>query len=197
MVSFLSATVCSSRVMGHCNQYDNNSSVYPIRKYIFRAVIPRRIIAATRMWLCCRLIITSEQTRSWKVPVRNRRMKMSSTAVSAVRRPSRIVAEKSFRMKFQVKIGKLPLNLTGIPGVPRLPVVNEVRGIGHLVGQWPVALWCDSIPSGLNFVEGRRKMNQSLLALLSQQSLVQHLKGYTETQRLSPIARHSHSLIHL
>lgn len=83
ITSLLSGIVWSSRVIGHCSQFAKSSSVYPMRKYIFRGLIDRLKIEAILMWLNWRFMMTSEQTSEWKVAVMNLRMKMSSVIVCA------------------------------------------------------------------------------------------------------------------
>lgn len=63
-------------------------------------MIPCRKIAAIRMWLCWRLIITSEQTSAWNVPVINLRINISSSVVSDARRPSCKLAVKQKNFRF-------------------------------------------------------------------------------------------------
>lgn len=97
ITSRLSGIVWISRVTGHCSQFASSSSVYPMRKYIFLGLIARFIITATRMWLNCRLMMTSELTSEWKVEVINLRMKMSSVIVCASRKFSPRRFTKKYR----------------------------------------------------------------------------------------------------
>jgi hypothetical protein len=85
--SLLSATVCNSNLIGHCNQKLKNSSVYPIRKYIFLVPILLLMIPAILIILCWRFMITSLTNKLCQVPTMNFLMNMSSTAVSEARRP--------------------------------------------------------------------------------------------------------------
>lgn len=50
--------------------------------------MPRRSKNAIRIWLNCRLMMTSLQTSDWNVPIMNFRMNMSSTDVCEGRNPS-------------------------------------------------------------------------------------------------------------
>ena len=93
IVSRLSATVCNSNLMGHCSQKLNNSSVYPIRKYIFLGCTCRATMPDILMMLCCLLIIISDAKSACQVPVRNFLMNISSIAVSDVRSPPRTLAK--------------------------------------------------------------------------------------------------------
>lgn len=101
--SFLSAIVCSSSLTIHCSQKLNNSSVYPIRKYIFLVPMPRWIIPAILIILCCLLIMTSLVKRPCHVPTINFLMKASSTAVSEDLNPPSRFAEKYWFKKFILK----------------------------------------------------------------------------------------------
>lgn len=130
ITSFLSATVCNSNLTGHCNQKESNSSVYPIKKYIFLALTFRAIIPAIRMILCCLLIITSLTNSPCHVPVMNLRMNMSSTAVWGALSPPLTLARK-FKSYFK-EMTQLSRS-TRIPGVPRLLVGYFMRRLSHFV----------------------------------------------------------------
>lgn len=92
--SFLSDTVCSSNLTGHCSQKLKNSSVYPNKKYIFLGLIACLIIPAILIILCCLLIIISLTKRLCQVPIINFLTNKSSTAVSAERGPPSMLATK-------------------------------------------------------------------------------------------------------
>lgn len=110
-VSCCLTIVCISSVIGHCSQFAKNSSVYPIRKYTLFGWIPRRIRNAIRMWLNCRLMITSLQTNEWKVPMTNFRMNKSSTSVWVGRSPScklaLILNEKKEKILKSISLGQI------------------------------------------------------------------------------------------
>lgn len=88
MTSSFFSVVCNSNFTGHCSQLASNSSLYPIRKYIFLEGIPCLRMPAIRMRLCWRLMMISEQNKSCQVPVMNRLMNTSSSEVSAALCPS-------------------------------------------------------------------------------------------------------------
>lgn len=142
-----------------------------MRKYIFRAGNDCFISAAIRMWLCCRLIITSEHNNEWNVPVKKRRINMSSIAVSDERRPPcRLAAEEKEKARIisnnnkkkNASVTSSTHTLTHIPWIPSFSVGNKMWWIGHFVGEWPISFWCDFISARLYFSAHGRRVQLSL-----------------------------------
>jgi len=95
-------------------------------------------------------MMTSEQTSEWKVPTMKRLMNTSSRAVcDALVSPFKLAGKQ----ENEQMNGLVQSKLTSIPGIPRFPVRDVMRRIGHLVSQWLVSLRCDLVATSNTFQE--------------------------------------------
>lgn len=106
MTDLGSVTLCNSNLTGHCSQKLSNSSLYPIRKYIFLALILCRTIPAMRIMLCCLLMMISLRNKACHVPVINFLINMSSTAVSAGLNPPSKLAVTEINVWLSIVVSK-------------------------------------------------------------------------------------------
>lgn len=156
-------THCTSTLTLYLSRCDNNSSVYPIRKWMVVTegnghTAPHRITL-----LCLLLIITSLSHTLYHVPSINFLMNWSSITVSmGCLKGSRRLPKLAHTFMWITRplLQYAVWSLTRVPCIPGLCDTQLVWRLGLVICQRVITLWCDLIET--SFPSGSGRGNASI-----------------------------------